>query len=265
MFNSQFGSGDHVSSAERRREYVNRMSRNISRDDERVVSLRDVLSVIRRRFWTVILMTIVLTGAVVGYTIVQPSTHTTSATMILGQKQKDGVTSSSLTGDVQGLQQLAETTANMVSTRPVAQGVIERLNLSTEPESLLKNLDAQVVEETLLIEVSYTDTDPQKASRITNTVVGVFSQQVSEITPNANAIITTAWEPAVSPNDPDDPEPIRNAILALLLGLMLGVGLAFLMEYLDDGWRSIEEVEQVSRIPTLAVIPKSKPSATNSR
>jgi hypothetical protein len=41
----------------------------------------------------------------------------------------------------------------------------------------------------------------------------------------------------------------------------LGVGLAFLLEYLDDGWRSPEEVEQISGVPTYALIPRNDLSA----
>jgi capsular polysaccharide biosynthesis protein len=37
---------------------------------------------------------------------------------------------------------------------------------------------------------------------------------------------------------------------------MLGIGLAFLMEYLDDTWRSPEEVERVSGVPTFATVPE---------
>jgi capsular polysaccharide biosynthesis protein len=40
------------------------------------------------------------------------------------------------------------------------------------------------------------------------------------------------------------------------LGLMLGIGLALLMEYLDYSWRSPEEVEQISGVPTFATIPE---------
>jgi hypothetical protein len=36
---------------------------------------------------------------------------------------------------------------------------------------------------------------------------------------------------------------------------MLGIGLAFLLEYWDDDWRSPEEVEQISGVPTFGVIP----------
>ena len=54
------------------------------------------------------------------------------------------------------------------------------------------------------------------------------------------------------------PRPLRNGFVALLFGLMLGVGLAFLLDYLDDSWRSPAEVEQISGVPTYALIPQHK-------
>ena len=49
------------------------------------------------------------------------------------------------------------------------------------------------------------------------------------------------------PTTPENPDPLRNGLGALVIGLMLGVGLAFLLEYLYlSGLRSPEKVEQVS-------------------
>ena len=57
------------------------------------------------------------------------------------------------------------------------------------------------------------------------------------------------------PEKPIEPDPLRNGVLALGLGLMLGTGLAFLLEYLDDGWRTTEDVEGVLGVPTFGVVP----------
>jgi capsular exopolysaccharide synthesis family protein len=51
------------------------------------------------------------------------------------------------------------------------------------------------------------------------------------------------------------PEPKRDAALGLVLGLILGVGVAFLMEYLDNAIKSAEEAERVFGAPVLGEIP----------
>lgn len=62
--------------------------------------------------------------------------------------------------------------------------------------------------------------------------------------------------PAVAPTTPIRPTPVRNGVVALAVGLMLGLGLAFLREHLDDTIRTKEDVERVSGgLPVLSVIP----------
>jgi len=80
------------------------------------------------------------------------------------------------------------------------------------------------------------------------------------VSPSANSITATVWEQAAMPDSPVSPDPVRDGMLALALGLLLGVGLAFLLEHLDDQWRSPEELEQVTGVPTLSVIPEYKVS-----
>ena len=65
--------------------------------------------------------------------------------------------------------------------------------------------------------------------------------------------------PAVAPTTPVRPTPRRNAAVALAVGLMLGVGLAFLREYLDDSLRGKDDVERAAPgVPVLGLIPEIK-------
>jgi len=58
------------------------------------------------------------------------------------------------------------------------------------------------------------------------------------------------------PVRPSSPNKKRNLILALLLGLGGGVGLAFLFDFLDNSVKTSEDVERYSGLPTLGVVPK---------
>ena len=61
---------------------------------------------------------------------------------------------------------------------------------------------------------------------------------------------------AVQPHAPTEPNIPRSLILSLALGLGSGVGCAFLLELLDDRVRAPEEVEQMSGLATLGIIPR---------
>jgi capsular polysaccharide biosynthesis protein len=144
---------------------------------------------------------------------------------------------------------------DLAHSHRVAEAVIRQERLSTSSEDFLKNLSVEQVPNTQDIEVAYTDTDPERAQRVVNAVGEVFSREVAEVSQSTNAITATLWDRAAVPEEPVSPIPLLNGLLALLLGLMLGVGLAFLLEYLDDSWRSPEEVEQLTGVPTYGVIP----------
>jgi len=51
------------------------------------------------------------------------------------------------------------------------------------------------------------------------------------------------------------PPRVRNILIALMLSLAAGIGLAFLLDYLDDTLKSIEDVDRHIHLPTLALIP----------
>jgi len=226
-------------------------------DGELVLSQADLVRIIRRRLWVIALVGVVFAGLAAGFDFLQTPTYQASINILIGQKQS-GDTPPDLGNEVVGLQQLTATMVEAVHTRPVAQGVIQRLDLSVSPTDFLENLDAEQVSTTSFVEVSYADSSPERAERIANTVGEVFSDEVSKASPSANAITATVWERAVLPDSPTAPNPLRDVLLAVALGLMLGAGLAFLLEYLDNSWESPDEVERVSGVPTYGVIPVFK-------
>ncbi len=60
---------------------------------------------------------------------------------------------------------------------------------------------------------------------------------------------------AVTPGGPIGPQRTRNILVALMLSLAAGIGLAFLLDYLDDSVRTSEDISRHLGLPTLALIP----------
>jgi capsular polysaccharide biosynthesis protein len=218
-----------------------------------VFSLRDVRQAILRRLWVVLLVVLVFLGATLGVTLWQTPVYEASAKLVVGQKP--GVPQDSdLQNNTEGLQLILPSVVEAIPTRPVAEEVIQRLGLRTKPAELLENLSVEQEGSTVFIQLSYKDADPERAQQIVNTVGVVSSERIPEAIGSAD-ITVTMYEDALVPGSPASPDPLRNGILALLFGLMLGTGLALLTEYLDDRLRSPEKVEQITGIPTFGAIP----------
>lgn len=225
-------------------------------DGQYMLSLKPLFGVLRRRLWVIGVLSVMLAGATVGLSLAQTPTYEASVTILVGQER--GSTENPT--DVGGLQQLTRTMAEGVGSRPVAEAVIQQLDLQITSEDFLdeERLSVEQIPETQFIQVNYRDSSPERAQQVANTIGDVFSEQISQVSPSASAVTATVWAQAVTPDEPVSPNPVRNGLLALMLGLLLGVGLAFLLEYLDDSWRSAEEAEQILGIPTFGVIPDFK-------
>lgn len=220
--------------------------------------LKESLRILRRWLWAVALVVLAFPGVAVGLSLLQTPQYEASIKILVGQKQ-DTTSDYNLGGDVQGLQQLTGTLATAVESRPVAAAVVEDVGLRMTPETLLEeHLSAQQIPDQQFIEVDYRATDAREAQLAANAVGEAFSEQVSEVSESASGVTATVWEPAALPGEPVSPNPLRNAFLALALGIVFGAGLAFLLEYFDDSWQSPEEIEQFSGVPTLGVIPENK-------
>ena len=72
-------------------------------------------------------------------------------------------------------------------------------------------------------------------------------------TGNADQVQTAA-----ASSDPVSPKPLRNTVLGGLLGLMLGLGLAFLAEQFDRRLKEPEDVEEAYGLPLLGTVPQSR-------
>jgi capsular exopolysaccharide synthesis family protein len=62
-------------------------------------------------------------------------------------------------------------------------------------------------------------------------------------------------DPALAPGSPSRPQKARNIMLAFLIGLVGGVGLALFREYLDNTVKSPDDIEALTGLPSLAVVP----------
>jgi len=72
-------------------------------------------------------------------------------------------------------------------------------------------------------------------------------------------------DPAMIPATPTRPAKTRNIALSFLVGLVGGIGLALLREYLDNTVKTPDDVEMLARLPSLAVVPAFTDENGNSR
>ena len=123
------------------------------------------------------------------------------------------------------LQDLTLTVADVADTMPVAQAVVEQVNLpELSAREVLANTSAEPEPGTMFVNISYKDSDPQRAQLIANTIGEVLSEKISEVSVGDSVMTAEVWAPATLPQSPVSPNPVRNVLLALVTwGLLLGL------------------------------------------
>jgi capsular polysaccharide biosynthesis protein len=229
-------------------------------EGEYVISFRDVFRTLWVRLWLIVLVGIVFSGVALGLSFMQTPMYEASIKILVGQTREQLPPGTNPGANIWPPEQLTQTMVEGIKSRPVAADVIQQLDLQMTPDEVLGSLQAESIQKSSFIQVTYTDTSPERAQEVVNAIGEVFPERVSQLNPSETELFATMWERAEKPNGSVSPDILRNGLIGLVLGLMLGVGLAFLLKYLDDSWHSPEEVEQISGIPTFGVIPEFEAS-----
>ena len=164
--------------------------------------------------------------------------------------------------------------ARLAKSERLAAEVVRQLGLPITPADLADRVTARVAQGTVILDLSVTDEDPRRAQSIATTLAEKLAATVTrlETAPSrSTALVKLAVvDPASAPTDPVSPRLWRNAGLALAVGLVLGLGGAFLRERSDSVVRDAADVREVTLLPTLghifssSVLPhKSLPAPVN--
>lgn len=145
-------------------------------------------------------------------------------------------------------------TYNEIITSPVIlTPVIEKLELDTTPEQLMKQISVSSKSESKVVNISVDATDPLRAVEIANTVAEVFKEQIPKLMSVDNITILSAAKQSDSPR-PLKPNKELNLVVGAVIGFMLGVGLAMYLEFLDTTIKSEDDIETFLHLPVMGVV-----------
>lgn len=285
------------------------------REDDNALDIRAYLRVLSARKWTILFVTLLVTGVAVAMSARQVPVYQ-AQTRVYVQPLSSEQLSTFTSVDIGTLSEVA-------ASEPVAARVKEDLDYSGTPLQLLSGLSAEAVAETQILVLAYASEDPDFAAAAADAFARNFlefrsereregaledqqsieqrvqaaSAQLTEVTRDlerANAGGDSALaatldtqrnilvarlgvlqqrlddvqsessgqsageviQEATTPSAPASPQPKRDGALGLMLGLSLGVGVAFIRERLDDRFKGRADVEDAIQGSVLGTIPR---------
>lgn len=214
------------------------------------ISVRDIFKILLRKWWIVIIC-ITLTG-VASYIWTNYYTtemYSASTTLYVG-KNTDAV--GVQTADLNLGSNLILDYREIAKSRRVAYVVIDELGLKTSARAMSNRISVNQRDMTRVIEISVSDVNPQMAMDITNKVAEVFQSKVKEIMQIENVQII---DKAEMPMYPVSPNKQMNYLLGIIIGLVIGVGIIFLIAFLDDTIKTPDDVQRHVELSVIGAIP----------
>jgi succinoglycan biosynthesis transport protein ExoP len=221
------------------------------------MDLRGYLKVLQRRWISILVITLATLAVAAGITFALTPKYTASTRLFFGvQGAQSG--SDLAQGSTFAENQLSSY-AQVATTPLVLQPVIDQLGLQTTPGDLAAKVSAYAATDTVIIQITVTDRDPAQSARIANAVGEQLSAAAGNLSPRrqdgSQAVKATVVAPAQVPTKATSPSVLRNLAAGLILGLLLGVAIAILRRVLDTKIHSESDLEQLTDVPVLGVVP----------
>jgi Mrp family chromosome partitioning ATPase/capsular polysaccharide biosynthesis protein len=217
------------------------------------------MHVLKRRAWLVALMVAFAVAAALVVSASESATYRASMKIVVGQG--NGFFQPQFGSSVQPF---AQTMTNLLESDIVASTAIQSLHSRLTPKELLGNLSVTSNPESSVLQVSYDAASPRQAVTILNQVGQTFTilvrQKLNNGHPTAagsSPITASVFDPAHALSGTVSPRPVRNALIAGALGLILGIAAAFLRESTGERIRSREQAESWYRAQLVGSIPKA--------
>lgn len=218
------------------------------------MEIKEYLSIIKKRILFIIIITLSLTliSSVVSYFVIKP-TYTANISVIINKSSSSNNANNTANyNDLLLYQNSVKTYAILATSRKVADDVIDKLSLKITPNGLIGMISATPNASTEFMTLTVKDKDPKQAMDIANQL----AKSLRDISISVkNEDLVHLVDEAQMPTSPSNPKPLLNIAIAFFLGLMLSVGIVFLLEYLDNTVKTQEDIEKLLELPVIGTIP----------
>lgn len=218
------------------------------------------VGVARRRWrWIAAVVLVALAGALLHSQVVAKSYRATAEvffTLQYGNSAADLVQGATYT------QNQVASFARLATTPAVLGPVVEDLGLDVPATELAGRVEAAAPADTVLVEITVTESSAAASARVANAVAGSLAAVVEQLAPEdaegRPTVSAATVTPAEEPDGPASPDPVLELGVGLVLGLLLGGALAWARDTLDSRVRDAAALAEVTALPvvgTLGVLP----------
>jgi capsular polysaccharide biosynthesis protein len=203
------------------------------------IDIKEIVGILKRRIW-IILVAAFLAG--IAGALYHQSTTTNiyqSSTRLLVEANPNQMS----------------TLVVMLKDPVVMEKVVKELNLQISPEGLASLISANNIGDSQVVLLSVINQDPELAAQIANNTAKVYKAEIAKILRFTG--IKLLKEAKVNPY-PINNSGFKFTFISMVIGIVLGVGLVFFLNSLDETIKKEQEIENMFGLPVIGHISKIK-------
>ena len=219
--------------------------------EEKQLDIREIQRVLKKRWKLISIITIILTifTAVMSYFIIIPQ-YQSSNKLFIGKAEHDNTNYN--TSDIQMYEKLLKTYSELIQTNDLIIKAIDKGNIDVSVDMVLNGLAVEPKNDTEILAVSFKCSDPVLSKDVIDAVTKEFISEAKDLIPNGTVKIIQSSN---LPNYPVSPNIPKNIVLGFIVGFMLSILLAFWLEFIDNTFKTKEQLEEIMGIPVIGLIP----------
>lgn len=220
--------------------------------EEEVIRVDDIVRVLKDKWKMIVVITTLTTVVAAFFTfyIIEPE-YESSTKLFVGKEQTEANGDYS-NNDIQMYQKLVKTYVELVKTNDLIANALGANGIYLTSEEVINNLTVSSNNDTQIIKISYKGNDPYQVNNVLQVIATAFIQEAKMLIPNGKIQIVEASQVSQTPVSPNKK---MNIAIAFVLGLMVSIGVVFLLEYLDNSFKDKDDLEKTLDIPVLGNIP----------
>ena len=211
----------------------------------------DYIEMFKNKVWIIVLSLVssLIISGILSFFIIKPE-YQAFSTLMIGKPQ--GYYETIEYNDVLLNEKLVSTYSEIAKSRTVSTEVIKNLGLNITYDDLRKKIKIMQVGDTGIIRVESKYKNSEVAAKIADAIAEAFIKYVVKIMNVDNVQIIDSAEISIRPVRP---VPILYMTTAGILGIMIGVFIVFLIEYLDNTIKTPEDIIKCLELPVIGMIP----------
>lgn len=218
------------------------------------VKFEDVFKSLKNNLRLILISTlsVTLVSAIITFFFIPPE-YEASTKVYIGKERFKNVSTTYTNEEINMYQRLIKTYSELVKTKDLVRKSISNVGQDISVNEVLSKLQAISIADTQILQIKYVSDSREEAYDMVYGITEEFMKLSKKLYPKGNVHII---QQPIVPEIPVRPNKKMNVAIGALFGMMIGLGVTFLKEFINNTYSNKEELERDLEIPCIGIIPK---------